>query len=75
MPATRMPPLMTGLSLSPYDLEGMKGSPAGLFPVGEEGGRLRSLNEALKVGVITGDFPIRFCRKCGKKMKKEGGNI
>jgi DNA polymerase II large subunit len=42
----------------------LKGSPQVLFPVGEEGGRLRSFQSALKVGTITGDFPVYECSKC-----------
>ena len=40
------------------------GSPHILFPVGEEGGKLRSFNAALKKGVITAQFPIFYCNKC-----------
>ena len=40
------------------------GSPNVLFPVGQEGGRLRSVNESIKVGSVKADFPIYFCRKC-----------
>ncbi len=43
------------------------GSPNVLFPVGYEGGRLRSVNEAVEVGNIKADFPIYFCKKCGKE--------
>jgi DNA polymerase II large subunit len=63
-------------------LRKLEGSPHMLFPVGAEGGRLRSLQSALEVGGITGEFPIFFCKgcelegllpmceKCGKKSKK-----
>ena len=44
----------------------MKGSPNFLFPVGNEGGRLRSFNEAIKVGHVTADFPIIKCLDCNK---------
>ncbi|MAG47958.1 DNA polymerase II large subunit [archaeon] len=44
----------------------MKGSPHVLFPVGEEGGRLRSLQSALQKGKVSGDFPNYFCDKCQK---------
>ncbi len=44
------------------------GSPHTLFPVGEEGGRLRSLNAAVAVGSVKGDFPLFYCDSC----KKEG---
>ncbi len=44
----------------------LKGSPHGLFPVGSEGGRLRSLNEAVTKGTVTADFPIYECESCKK---------
>jgi DNA polymerase II large subunit len=44
----------------------MIGNPHILFPVGEEGGRLRCFQSALDVGKITGQFPVFFCEKCGK---------
>ncbi len=40
------------------------GSPNGLFPVGQEGGRMRSLLEAYSFGSVKGDFPIYYCAKC-----------
>ncbi|MFH2019857.1 MAG: DNA polymerase II large subunit [archaeon] len=40
------------------------GSPHMLFPVGEEGGRLRSLQSCLSNGKINADFPIFYCLKC-----------
>ena len=42
----------------------MKGSPHGLFPVGEDGGRMKTINKALEVGQIFSDFAIRSCTKC-----------
>ena len=45
----------------------MTGSPHFLFPVGEEGGRLRSIQSALEQGKITADFPVFFCQKCKKE--------
>jgi DNA polymerase II large subunit len=42
----------------------LTGSPHVMFPVGEEGGRLRSVQEALEVGYITGEFPIYECETC-----------
>jgi DNA polymerase II large subunit len=47
-------------------LRKLTGSPHILFPVGEQGGRLRSLNEALKIGFIKSDFPFNYCNKCNK---------
>jgi len=43
------------------------GSPNVLFPVGSEGGRLRSVNEAVKVGSVKGDFPFNYCGKCKRE--------
>ena len=48
-------------------LRKLTGSPNVLFPVGSEGGRLRSINEAESVGSVLGDFPFNFCRKCDKE--------
>ncbi len=42
----------------------LTGSPQVLFPVGEEGGRLRSFQSAMDVSYIEGDFPIHFCEAC-----------
>lgn len=44
----------------------LKGSPQVLFPVGNEGGRLRSFQSALEKGHVTAQFPIYYCTKCGK---------
>lgn len=56
----------------------LKGTPHVLFPVGKEGGRLRSFQSACMVGTIEGEFPIfecpacdnvtiyPYCEKCGK---------
>ncbi len=40
------------------------GQPHTLFPVGEEGGKLRSFQAAMIRGKITSSFPIYFCEKC-----------
>jgi DNA polymerase II large subunit len=45
----------------------LTGSPHGLFPVGIEGGRLRSFQSALDYGSITADFPIYYCESCKDK--------
>lgn len=45
----------------------LTGSPQVLFPVGEEGGRLRSFQAALEEGKIRADFPIYYCSKCDKE--------
>ncbi|MBN2422545.1 DNA polymerase II large subunit [Candidatus Woesearchaeota archaeon] len=42
----------------------LTGSPHVLFPVGEQGGRLRCIQSALEKGKIKSDFPIFFCKKC-----------
>ncbi len=44
----------------------MAGSPHCLFPVGEEGGRLRSFQAALEKGYVEADFILKFCKKCNK---------
>jgi DNA polymerase II large subunit len=43
------------------------GSPNVLFPVGEEGGRFKSVNTAFEIGEVKADFPIYFCNKCNKE--------
>ncbi len=50
----------------------LTGSPHTLFPIGEEGGRLRSFQEAIQKGKVTADFPLRHCKECDKAsvMKK-----
>lgn len=45
----------------------MDGQPQILFPVGEEGGRLRAVQSAVESGKINGDFPIYWCPKCSKE--------
>jgi len=42
------------------------GSPNVLFPVGSEGGRFRSVNEADKFGTVKAEFPTNFCENCKK---------
>ena len=46
----------------------LTGSPQVMFPVGEEGGRLRSFQQALKEGKIRSHFPNYYCDKCEKDM-------
>ncbi len=48
-------------------LRKLTGSPNILFPVGKEGGRLRSVYEAMNCGGVRSDFPINFCEKCNKE--------
>ncbi|MBI2507807.1 DNA polymerase II large subunit [Candidatus Woesearchaeota archaeon] len=42
------------------------GNPHCLFPVGEQGGKMRSLQAALEKGYIKSEFSIYFCVRCDK---------
>jgi DNA polymerase II large subunit len=44
----------------------LTGSPQVLFPVGEDGGRLRSFQSAIENKKIRADFPMFYCSKCKK---------
>ena len=48
-------------------LRKLTGSPHILFPIGDEGGRLRSINEAVHIGYVKGDFPFNYCKNCKKE--------
>jgi DNA polymerase II large subunit len=48
-------------------LRKLTGSPNVLFPVGEQGGRFRSLNEAVRIGNVKSEFPLFFCNECKKE--------
>ena len=48
-------------------LRKLTGSPNVLFPVGKEGGRLRSVQAACEHGSITSDFPVYYCEACKKE--------
>ena len=48
-------------------LRKLTGSPHVLFPVGEEGGRMRSVQAALDVGKVKAEFPLYQCRECGNE--------
>jgi DNA polymerase II large subunit len=48
-------------------LRKLTGSPQVLFPVGKEGGRMRSFQEAFESGIVRADFPIYHCSECNKK--------
>ncbi len=48
-------------------LRKLKGSPHVLFPVGKEGGRLRSAFEAAEVGTVVAEFPVYYCEQCKKE--------
>jgi len=45
----------------------LTGQPHTLFPVGEEGGKLRSFQAAIDAGKITAQFPIFYCSNCKAK--------
>jgi DNA polymerase II large subunit len=45
----------------------LTGQPHTLFPVGEEGGKMRSFQSAMEHGKISAQFPIFYCDKCKKK--------
>ncbi|MBI3052181.1 DNA polymerase II large subunit [Candidatus Woesearchaeota archaeon] len=45
----------------------LTGSPHVLFPVGAEGGRLRSLQSAIQAGKVTAEFPTRTCSNCSSE--------
>jgi len=62
-------------------LRRLTGSPNMLFPVSDQGGRLRSMQAACEVGYIKSDWPLYrcecgvetiypLCHICGKKAKK-----
>jgi len=44
----------------------MAGTPHVLFPIGEEGGRLRSFQSAMETGRVTADLPLYRCPDCNK---------
>jgi len=48
-------------------LRKLAGSPNVLFPVGNEGGRLRSVQTACEVGNVKSSFPIHYCEDCKKE--------
>jgi DNA polymerase II large subunit len=43
------------------------GSPNVLFPVGKEGGRLRSVQAAVMEGKVWSSFPLYYCENCKKE--------
>jgi len=47
-------------------LRKLTGSPHVIFPVGEEGGRLRSVQDSAEHGSVNADFPNYFCSLCGE---------
>lgn len=46
----------------------LTGSPQVLFPVGDEGDRLRSFQSAMEAGKVRSTFPTFFCTGCNKEM-------
>lgn len=42
----------------------LAGQPHTLFPVGDEGDRLRSFQSAIQKGKVNGDFPLFYCNDC-----------
>jgi len=48
-------------------LRKLTGSPNVLFPVGNEGGRLRSFQAAYDIGNVRADFPSKWCSSCAKQ--------
>lgn len=48
-------------------LRKLTGNPHSLFPIGEEGGRFRSVNEAVSLGYVNSEFPNYFCEKCNNQ--------
>ncbi len=48
-------------------LRKLVGSPNILFPVGREGGRLRSVQAACEGGIVRSTFPINYCEDCKKE--------
>ena len=45
----------------------MTGSPHAMFPIGDEGDRLRCFQAALKTGKVRADFPFLYCPACQKE--------
>jgi len=48
-------------------LRKLQGSPNVLFPVGSEGGRLRSVQAACEAGKVRAEFPLFYCENCDKE--------
>ena len=48
-------------------LRKLVGSPNILFPIGSEGGRLRSVQAACDVGKVRSTFPLFYCETCKKE--------
>lgn len=48
-------------------LRKLTGSPNVLFPIGTEGGRLRSIQTACEKGSVRSAFPLFYCKDCKKE--------
>ncbi|VVB82237.1 DNA polymerase II large subunit [uncultured archaeon] len=48
-------------------LRKLEGSPNILFPIGKEGGRLRSMQAACEAGKVRSTFPLYYCSECKKE--------
>ena len=48
-------------------LRKLTGSPHVLFPIGDEGGRFRSVNEAANLGYVNAEFPSYYCSQCNQE--------
>jgi len=44
----------------------LDGSPHTLFPIGKAGGKMRTFQSAMEVGVVEAEFPAYFCEQCKK---------
>jgi len=58
----------------------LTGSPNVLFPVSDQGGRLRSVQDAVEAGFVKSNWPLRKCEKCGDETiypscEKCGGSV
>ncbi|MEK6827950.1 MAG: DNA polymerase II large subunit, partial [Nanoarchaeota archaeon] len=45
----------------------LDGNPNTLFPIGKQGGKLRSFQSALEIGSVEAEFPTYFCDNCKKE--------
>ncbi|MBS3100544.1 DNA polymerase II large subunit [Candidatus Woesearchaeota archaeon] len=45
----------------------LDGDPHTLFPVGKEGGKMRSFQSAMEHGFVDSDFPVYFCKNCSRE--------
>ncbi|MBI2657841.1 DNA polymerase II large subunit [Candidatus Woesearchaeota archaeon] len=45
----------------------LDGDPHTLFPIGKEGGKMRSFQSAMEFGSVEAEFPIYFCSGCRKE--------